>query len=135
MFKISIVAVLLIVSLAGVYAFGFSGMNHASGHSSGCLAVITQGVDCPTGLGALDFISFHLNALGSFMAVTLSGFYSIALSVLLILFVFSYDFSSGVFEDSRFANPRTGDRLPPYFFRKRINSWLSLHENSPTYAF
>ena len=125
----------LLISFAAIAVFGFAMMGPDNDHM-GCIAAMAQGATaCPS---AFDMVALHLNAFNMFSSAV---FGQNILSVILALNIFLLLFLFALF-GSRFVSfPLGGDlRAKSYFepprpvFSIRLNRWLSLHENSPSFT-
>ncbi len=125
----------LLLSFVAIAVFGFAMMDPDDGHM-GCIAAMAQGTtSCP---GAFDMVSLHLNAFNMFSSAV---FGQNILSIILALNIFSLLLLS-VFFSGHFAFlPLGGDfrtrhhfKFPRQTFGIRLNHWLSLHENSPSFV-
>ncbi len=125
----------LLLSFVAIAVFGFAMMGPDDGHM-GCIAAMAQGTaNCPR---AFDMVALHLSAFNMF---SLAVFGQNVLSLILALNIFLFLFLSVLFSN-RFVSLPLGDdfRARHYFefprptFGIRLNHWLSLHENSPSFA-
>ncbi|KKU15255.1 MAG: hypothetical protein UX23_C0003G0027 [Parcubacteria group bacterium GW2011_GWB1_45_9] len=128
-----LLAVSLILMVAGIAIFGSFAMNHGDGHG-GCIASsFAFGANCLK-LDAISFIAFHLLALKSFSnAILISAF---LLAFLLAVFVSA----AGA---NQILNIRAASLSLRQFFslsdsflsqKLRLSRWLSFHENSPNFS-
>lgn len=125
----------LLISFIAIAVFGFAMMGPNDGHM-GCIAAMAQGTTgCPL---AFDMVTLHLNAFNMFSSAVFGQsvlYLILALSAFLLLFLF-------VFLGGRFAPPlisrdfRAGyySELSRPIFSAQLSYWLSLHENSPSFA-
>jgi len=119
---------MLVFSFITLAAFGFSLMNHGESHT-GCIAAEAQSGDCPKNNNPAAFVAFHLDAFKKFS----SAIFSIFLPLLFIAFGFiSPQFALGnfpsLFSHYGFSEANT------IFTKKKLNRWLALHENSPSFV-
>ncbi len=125
----------LLISFIAIAVFGFAMMGPNDGHM-GCIAAMAQGTTgCPL---AFDMVTLHLNAFNMFSSAIFGQnvlSLVLALNIFLLMLVFAFfgsylmpllvggDFHAGYnFESSRPT------------FSARLSYWLSLHENSPSFA-
>ena len=125
----------LLLSFVAIAVFGFAMMGPDDGHM-GCIAAMAQGATaCPS---AFDMVSLHLNAFNMFSsAVFGQNILSLILALNIFLFLLISVFFSGHFAFLPLGgNLRTRHyfELPRPTFGIRLNHWLSLHENSPSFA-
>ena len=125
----------LLISFVAVAVFGFAMMGPDDGHM-GCIAAMAQGATaCPS---AFDMVMLHLNAFNMFSSavfgqniLSLISAFNIFLSLLLFALFGSHLtplFISGDFRTRHCFEP------PRSTFGIQLNHWLSLHENSPSFA-
>jgi hypothetical protein len=133
-------AFLVIFSFIFIAVFGFLAMNHTSGHKHfGCIAALSRAADCPQGsAGLLDFAIFHINAFKNFSTVVFAENFSATFLICYwLLFIALMAAGRGVGptdskSDFSFYYLRFQRVFGPPLKRKLI-SWISLHENSPTH--
>lgn len=117
----------LICVFASIAVFGIFAMNHGNGHN-GCLAAAARGMECPSAADLNSFLTFHLNAFKNF-----SGAILLLAGFLLTLGFITFSKINHLFLLRR----QTSFRFPEFpsssLFKKFIH-WLSLHENSPSFA-
>ena len=123
-------AVLLLVGVLAVGAFGFLGMNPMTDHEAGnCVASLVNFVACP--LEGLSSAIYHMQAYASFSQAVFSS--SMLLLALVLLALLAH--ARGLMRDLLPVAPRR--RLP---MREGLRvvlghtfiRWLSLFENSPS---
>ncbi|KKT40946.1 MAG: hypothetical protein UW30_C0015G0017 [Candidatus Giovannonibacteria bacterium GW2011_GWA2_44_13b] len=131
--KLSVVSTLILIGFASIALFGFMVMEHEEHGRMGCIAVVSQGADCPRGAG-LDVAIFHLEAYKSFSLSILADNFSYT------LFLFALFFAAMLFIYPAVISPlnlflRAGTiySSPFYFHKEEFTRWLSLHEASPQY--
>lgn len=125
----------LLISFVAVAVFGFAMMDPDNSHM-GCIAAMAQGTtSCP---GAFDMVLLHLNAFNMFSSAV---FGQNVLSLIFALYIFFLLFFSAFLGGHLVSLPLSGDfrtrhyfELPRQTFGVRLNHWLSLHENSPSFA-
>jgi len=129
----ALTSVFLAFAVFSIAVFGFSMMGNHEGAHGGCIAAITQGVECSITGGILSYISLHLDAFYQFTsAVFGSGFAEILTLITLLALIFIYHFSHASL--SKGAEFNVGDaqlEQNKYSVDKKLSHWLSLHENSP----
>lgn len=121
---------LLIISFLGVAVFGFVSMIFGAQHNGGCIAS-KFGSLCPLN-NPLAFVIFHLGAFKYFSTAVFGA--------VLLFLLFRSSFSilpkplNGDEEDDEFI---FGYNFFDFFyaFKRRLNHWLSLHTNSPSFTF
>ncbi len=125
----------LILSFVAIAVFGFAMMGPDDGHM-GCIAAMAQGTTgCPL---AFDMVTLHLNAFNMFSSAVFGQsilYLVLALSAFLLLSL------SALFSNRFIPLPLGGDLHAGYYFEPlhqtfsaRLSHWLSLHENSPSFA-
>lgn len=135
----SALTIFLIFGLVGIAVFGVFSMNHGLGHgSSGCIAAITKGIDCPKETGNSFFINFHLNAFRGFSTAVVGTTVSNALFLFAVslLFGFGIRFSIGIVPFQSALCSRYKRSLESFVspLQQKLIRWLALYENSPTAA-
>lgn len=130
--------IFLTFSLVGIAVFGFLGMSHSGGenHQNGCIAAISDGIDCPQTAGVLNTVDFHVGAFKNFSNAVFGESFLITL-LLLALFLFVIELGSLfgnflVFPELNRILQRSHlykSFSPP--FKIQFTHWLALHENSP----
>ncbi|OGY68027.1 MAG: hypothetical protein A3H63_01665 [Candidatus Harrisonbacteria bacterium RIFCSPLOWO2_02_FULL_45_10c] len=133
----SALTIILIFSFVGIAVFGFSAMNHGSGHT-GCIAATSRLIDCPANAsGILDFIAFHLNAFQNFsVAVISDNLLTAFLFFAAFLFAIALRPANSKLSPA-FLNPGANWRIKykePFAnpLKSQLTHWLILHENSPS---
>ncbi len=122
-----------------IAVFGVFSMNHGSEHGQGCIAAVAQGnIDCPNKTGPFAFLIFHLDVFKSFSTATF-GSPSVMESLVvlaLILISFLTLFFGGATTIFSQLQVRRRKRQESFEFplRLKLNRWLALHENSPTFS-
>lgn len=125
----------LLLSFVAIAVFGFAMMDPNDGHM-GCIAAMAQGTaGCPT---AFDMVTLHLNAFNMFSSAV---FGQNVLSLILALNIFLLLLLSVFFSNRSAFLPPGGNFRAGYHFEPprpafgiQLNHWLSLHENSPSFA-
>ncbi len=125
----------LLISFAAIAVFGFAMMGPNDGHM-GCIAAMAQGATgCPL---AFDMVTLHLNAFNMFSSAV---FGQNVLSLVLALNVFLLLLIFALFGSHLMPLLVGGDLHAGYnfessspIFSAQLNHWLSLHENSPSFA-
>ncbi len=127
----SVFITLLIISFVGVAVFGFVSMIFGVDHNGGCIVSNRLGSLCPTN-NPIIFLVFHLGAFKYFSTAVFSAI----LLILLAGTIFSIlpKPISGDEEDDEFIFDYSFSKSF-YTFKEQLNHWLSLHTNSPTFAF
>ncbi len=122
---------LLIISFVGVAVFGFISMIFGVDHHGGCIASNRLGSLCPLN-NPFIFLVFHLDAFKYFSTAVFGA----VLLILLAGTIFSIlpKPLSGDEEDDEFIFGCSFFKSF-YTFKEQFNRWLSLHTNSPTFAF
>lgn len=126
----------LIFSFIGVAVFGIFSMHaDTQNHDGGCIAMASQGKDCPKQINPFDYTAFHLNAFRGFSTTTFNNGFSASL---LLLFLLVAGMGVGVRGDklisqelSLATSHRPGSELFDRSQKYKFLRWLSLHENSP----
>lgn len=130
---------LVLISFIGLAVFSVAFMGAAQHHNSGfsaCVGSLTQGVVCPPD-NSIETASFHLGAFKFFSNSTVSSssltaaiYLSLAF-VLILAFASIYLFSlaPAIVSLVSFGKSFKTSFQP---FKKKLNSWRSLHENSPS---
>lgn len=125
-----------VLVFAAIALFGFFAMNHNSAsHVTGCLVEKIQASVCPTAEeNVLGFVSFHLGIIKNFSAVFSNTAFSLAASIALVLV-----FVILIFPVLGMVTNLAGRVSFSELYRsssclrnKKLNRWLSFHENSPT---
>ena len=126
-------AALLIGILVGISMLGFVGMIHGvQAHDGGCIAAMTQGMNCPIESNLADYLAFHFDALKKFSTAIFSGIAAslLILSLLVIAVAFGIPPRNLVLPQFAYYRLRRTDPLAPPS-RYELIRWLALHENSP----
>jgi hypothetical protein len=127
---------LLALSFIGVGVFGVFAMNHGFDQThKDCIAVVSQGIECPKQDGILSLVAFHFDSFRSFSFAIFGGNFMSAL----LLAALMLTIASGIITKISFAPPATIKSYQrrqisdSYFFsfRQKLVYWLTLHENSP----
>lgn len=131
--------ILVILGFVGIAVFGFAAMGHSGSHSGGCIAMAANGAKSPCPLlDPFGFVNFHIDIFQSFSSATIGTFYYAA-------FVIALTSILALIGRSSIAVSKSGvifSRILPlqkiifaeHFFiaKRKINSWISFHETSPT---
>lgn len=130
-------SIYIMVSFAALALFGFTAMGHEGSAHEGCVAAASQSMDCPGGMGTLEFAAFHLRAFRSFSSADVSaGIFTVML--LAALFALARVWGSGL---ARASLLRPFAPVPSFIHRHQsfappleliLWRWLALHENSPS---
>ena len=126
-------ALLLLTSILVIGVFGFATMNHSIGHSASCVASAVDSTHCPQNIVAMTV--HHIQAyLTFFSAIPVSPILVLMLLLTLLLSARSlfvpikYKFDD---PDRKIIYKKS--EAKPLALRKLIR-WLSLFENSPSFA-
>lgn len=126
----------LLTGFVGLAVFGGFAMHAgAESHDNGCIAVLTQGVDCPKKDGSLDALSFHPDTFRSFSSAVFTGQFAISILTLILIAAagaagidaraFAFDQRSSAGSRYRLAELLNSNH------RREFMRWLALRENSP----
>ncbi len=124
---------ILLSSFFLVAVLGFVGMGHNNAHGGGCVAALSQGVNCPALVNPLAALQLHFNAFKSFSTAVLGNTTLAILLALLWSLIVPLLFKSGrIFADipDDFSEEDIYDFLPPV--SRKLLAWISFHEHSPT---
>ena len=135
-----VLTVTLLIGFIGITGFGFIEMDHGGNHgmiNNGCIAATVKGVGCPNGTGALDFLSFHLDAFRSFSSAVFGHNIVSLLLFLTALALLAFFDTAGsssfrILELSALSRSRRFlEFFSPPQIAQNLTRWLALHENSP----
>ena len=80
-----LLSLLIITSVLVIGVFGFTSMNHGTGHSTGCIASAVDNTPCPENIAAMSV--HHIQAFISFFSVVPSIPFIFLLAFLLAIFL------------------------------------------------
>lgn len=127
------IALIVLVGIVGISAFGFLGMGHTVGHEADCVAsVINNGAICPE--KAISSAFYHVAAYKSFSETTLPGTALALFAALLVLATLEWVRARApalYFEQTSNAS---SDRRSAPIPQKKFLRWCSRFERSPSYA-
>ena len=134
------IAILITLSFIGISVFGVLAMGHSGSHSGGCIAMAAGGVKSPCPLlDPLGFANFHIDIFQSFSSATMGVSFNGTLAVLsaMILMLAGWYYAVAGSSGVLFSRPLPLQKiiLAEHFFlaRRKVNSWISFHETSPTH--
>lgn len=133
----SIFAIMLLFVFSGMVFLGFLGMICDGKTGSCCVAELAQRMDCPHE-DAIAALNFHVNVLKNFSTAQ-AGASSFALAALLLGIFFSWLLLGAYTESLSFFVPfpvrgTISFDLLSLPSERKLTSWFSLHEHSPSYA-
>lgn len=138
--KLTLPAVVLIVSFLAMAVFGTMTIGHGQMHNRAiCIASAIQAIYCPDNFTSATYFGFHLNAFNTFFKAVFGGgldgiFASFIALLLLAGFVLlskhPRDFYSLAFKQKQ----RVLAESFAYPFNLPVTRWRALHENSPSTA-
>lgn len=130
----SLLVILLIISALSVALFGFTMMEHVTGHEAGgCVASLGRVAPCPEAAGSIptDFIAFHLEVLKVFSAAPDFVKVMTALLFLLVLVVLGrlkFFWRDKVPSVNYSTMVRYADHESITPLEINLRQWLALHE-------
>lgn len=128
-------AILLLIGVLSIGVFGFMGMNHKDGHHMGCIAVITNGIDCANQSSIFNIALYHMSAFKAFSFGILGQSAAVALwAITIFVFILFGAVARKCILKLYFAVfGRSSDFFGTFFFpiQQKLARWLSLHTNSP----
>ena len=123
---------LLIVSILIMGFFGFANMNHEIGSATGCITSVADNIPCPEDIIAMSI--HHIQAFITFFSVIPTAPLIILMALLFTVFLrIGYIFIK--LRKSVLPNVLWWSRPDPerqLICPRKITSWLSLFENSPS---
>ena len=128
-----ILAVTILLAVAGFAGLGFFVMSHEGAHGHhGCVAASALGTTCPDAGDIVGFLGFHIGAFKSFSNAVFTVFSLIAFTASLHIFAWHTRIRKVRFLlERKIALARD---VSLGFFEKPFIQWLALHENSPALA-
>lgn len=129
------ISLLLIISFVATAIFGFAIFDMSPNHSSGgCVASAINGTACPTSI--MDMALYHISALQTLtiaVVPSISHWLLLLVSLLLISVSIFLFYKNLLLPRLEFSPQRLrGLALNSSYSRRKIISWLSLFELSPT---
>ncbi len=120
---------ILVTSFVLVALFGFTIMMSGSAH---CLVSLMEGTACPEGL--FGFASFHIGFFKNFSSVVSKNLGFLILSLLIGVLFSASKISRKEFIPMSLSFSANEDTHGPFQLIRKLRSWLSLLETSPTSA-
>lgn len=129
---------LISVAIIFVAIFGVFSMNGMMEHGRDCWVTTTNGVACSESMSPLDYINFHFKAFEKFSLTVFQDTSSLSLTFLLVILLFTITKVFILKEVFIRSALRSIFRFANLIFKlsySKFNYWLSLLENSPSFAY